>query len=135
MTSFCLDTSAYSHFKRGDPAAVEWIASAWRVGVPVVVLGELRSGFLAGARSEQNERELRMFLKNPVVEVLEVDESASLIYAEIVQQLRRAGTPLPTNDLWIAAVAAREALPVLTYDRHFGAILRVTVRLLGQAAP
>lgn len=135
MISVCIDTSAYSHFKRGDRVAVDCIASARRVAVPAIVLGELRGGFAAGARAEQNERELRTFLNSPVVDVLDVDESASRIYAEIVQQLRNAGTPLPTNDLWIAAVAAREALPVLTYDRHFGSIARVSVRLLGQAAP
>ncbi|MBN1611224.1 MAG: type II toxin-antitoxin system VapC family toxin [Polyangiaceae bacterium] len=130
MTALCLDTSAYSHFKRGDEPAVEAIAWTRRIAVPVVVLGELRAGFAAGKRSSINERELRAFLSNPVVEVLDVDEPASAIYAEIVQQLKRAGTPLPSNDIWIAALAAREGLPVLTYDAHFQAIPRVGVRLL-----
>jgi tRNA(fMet)-specific endonuclease VapC len=133
MTALCLDTSAYSHFKRGDEPAVEALARARRVAVPVVVLGELRAGFAAGARAAANERELRAFLDNPSVEVLDVDEPASIIYAEIIQQLRRAGTPLPGNDIWIASLAAREGLPVLTYDSHFEAIPRVGVRMLGQS--
>jgi tRNA(fMet)-specific endonuclease VapC len=130
MTALCLDTSAYSHFKRGDEPAVEAIAQAHRIAVPVLVLGELRSGFAGGKRSSINERELKAFLDNPAVEVLDVDEPASIIYADIVQQLRRAGTPLPSNDIWIASLAAREGLPVLTYDAHFQRILRVGVRLL-----
>jgi tRNA(fMet)-specific endonuclease VapC len=130
MMSLCLDTSAYSHFKRGDESAVEAITTASRIGVPVVVLGELRAGFAAGSRPDSNERELRSFLAHPAVDVLEVDEATSVIYAEIVHQLRRAGNPMPANDIWIAAIAAREALPVLTYDAHFQNITRVSVRLL-----
>jgi tRNA(fMet)-specific endonuclease VapC len=97
-----------------------------------VVLGELRAGFASGQKPAANERELQAFLDNPAVEVLDVDEPVSIIYAEIVQQLRRAGTPLPSNDIWIASLAAREGLPVLTYDAHFQAIPRIGVRLLDE---
>ncbi|MDQ3030818.1 MAG: type II toxin-antitoxin system VapC family toxin [Myxococcota bacterium] len=126
----CLDTSAYSHFRRGAEAAVEAIVAARIVYVPSIVLGELRAGFLAGARAERNERELRRFLAEPIVEVLDVDDDASAAYAEIVVELRRAGTPVPTNDVWIAALAARESATVLTYDRHFEWIRRVASRVL-----
>jgi tRNA(fMet)-specific endonuclease VapC len=134
VIAVCLDTSAYSHFKRGDPFAVEAISHARRIAVPAVVLGELRAGFAAGKRAATNERELLLFLDNALVEVLDVDEPASVIYAEIVQQLRVAGTPMPSNDVWIAALAAREGLPVLTYDAQFGAIQRIGVRLLQRGA-
>lgn len=127
----CLDTSAYSHFKRGVPAAVEVIDAAEWVGFPAVALGELRTGFALGRRPLQNERELAAFLRNPVVEVLDVDDAASRIYAEIIVALRKAGTPLPTNDIWIAAVAAREGASVVTFDEHFRAILRVGSVVLG----
>jgi tRNA(fMet)-specific endonuclease VapC len=130
VTALCLDTSAYSHFKRGDAAAVDTIARSRRLVIPSIVLGELRAGFLAGNRSSANERELGAFLSNPIVEVLDADEPASVIYAEIVHQLRRAGTPLPSNDIWIASLAAREGVPVLTYDAHFQSIPRIGVRLL-----
>ncbi|HVV51445.1 MAG TPA: type II toxin-antitoxin system VapC family toxin [Polyangia bacterium] len=131
MSRFCLDTSAYSHFKRGDAAAVEAISRARWLGVPVVVLGELRTGFLLGARPERKEADLARFLANPVVEVLAVDEEAAQIYAEIVVAQRRAGKPAPTNDLWIAALAARAGAPVLTFDAHFEAISRISARVLG----
>ena len=132
MTSYCLDTSAYSQFKRGESGAVQTLIAATRIGVPAIVLGELRSGFAMGSRRDSNERELQTFLVNPAVDVLMLDDAASVIYAEIVTYLRRAGTPIPTNDIWIAAIAAREGLPVLTYDMHFESIARVSVRLLGK---
>jgi len=121
----CLDTSAYSQFKRGTPSAVEAIDSAEWVGVPAVVLGELRTGFALGRKAAENESELAAFLQNAVVEVLDVDDSASRVYADIVTALRKSGTPLPTNDIWIAAVAAREGAAVLTFDEHFRFIQRV----------
>ena len=99
--------------------------------VPAVVLGELRSGFLLGSRPDDNERELAEFLAHPVVRVLDVDDEAATLYAEIFANLRRAGTPLPTNDLWVAALAVREGATVLTYDEHFRKIARVGCRVLG----
>lgn len=65
-----------------------------------------------------------------MVEILVVDDEAAQIYAEIVVALRRAGTPIPTNDIWIAAIAARGGAPVLTYDAHFAQIARVSSRIL-----
>jgi tRNA(fMet)-specific endonuclease VapC len=133
VTRVCIDTSAYSQFKRGNPDAVEAVSSATAVLVPSVVLGELRSGFLMGARADDNERALAAFLARSVVRVLDVDAEAARIYAEIYVALRRTGTPVPTNDLWIAAVAAREGAVVLTADRHFEAIPRVGCRILAVA--
>jgi tRNA(fMet)-specific endonuclease VapC len=95
------------------------------VGVPAVVLGELRVGFVLGGQRERNEELLSDFLANPVVERLNVDEDVSRHYADIVVDLRRAGTPVPTNDIWIAATAARAGAIVLSSDEHFSAIARV----------
>jgi predicted nucleic acid-binding protein len=125
MTRYCLDTSAYSHFQRGREEVVGILDRAEWVGVPAVTLGELRTGFLRGGHRVRNENELRNFLWNPVVEVLPVDEEVSRHYAEIVVDLKERGTPLPTNDIWIAATAARSGALVLTYDRHFGEVSRV----------
>lgn len=132
---FCLDTSAYSHFKRGDPGVVDLIDRADWLGVPVVVLGELAVGFRHGARRAANEAELDRFLANPAVEVLPVGEDVVPLYADIVSDLRNAGTPLPANDIWIAAVAARHGATVLTYDAHFGSIARVGSVILTAPIP
>jgi tRNA(fMet)-specific endonuclease VapC len=125
VTRYCLDTSAYSHFMRGHEEVTARIDSAAWVGVPAVVLGELWLGFRLGSHAGQNEWELREFLANPAVEILPVDHAVAEIYGEVVAALRRRGTPLPTNDVWIAATAARAGSPVLTFDRHFRTIERV----------
>ena len=125
MSSLCLDTSAYSNFRRGNEEVAALLDRAELVGVPTVALGELRTGFLLGNRQRHNETELESFLNSPVVEVLSVDSETSRHYAEIVAELRRAGTPVPTNDIWIAAIAARSGTTVLTCDDHFERIGRV----------
>ena len=124
MSRYCLDTSAYSHFKRGHPRVVEIIDGADWIGVPAVVVGELWVGFLLGERLERNEAELAEFLRHPVVEELPMDGEVGRVYAEIVVALRKNGTALPSNDIWIAAAAARAGATVLTYDSHFSAIAR-----------
>jgi tRNA(fMet)-specific endonuclease VapC len=130
VSVLCLDTSAYSHFRRGEPGAVAAIESARRIAVPAIVLGELRAGFRLGSLAERNETELRRFLAHPVVAVLDVDDEAATHYAELILDLRKAGRPLPTNDVWIGALALREGATVLTYDAHFGEMRRVGVRVL-----
>ncbi len=130
MSRYCIDTSAYSHFKLGDPEVVGLLDSAEWIGVPVIVLGELWTGFIQGQRRKENESELLDFLGNPVVELLAVDHDVALVYGEIVAELRKAGTPIPTNDIWIAATAARAGATVLTYDDHFRSVARVGTRTL-----
>lgn len=125
MIRLCLDTSAYSRYQRGDEGVARLLDRAEWVGVPAIVLGELRTGFLLGSRLEQNETDLREFLDNPVVKVLAVDEQVSRHFADIVVDLRRCGTPLPSNDIWIAATAVAASVPVLTCDGHFERIARV----------
>ena len=125
MTRVCLDTSAYSHFMRNETAVVDLVSQARDVGLPAVVLGELRTGFRLGRRETENESILQRFLANPVVSVLQVDDEATVHYADIMVDLRRRGQPLPTNDVWIAALAARDGYSVLTYDVHFRFITRV----------
>lgn len=131
MSSLCLDTSAYSNFRRGNEDVAELLDRAELVGVPTVALGALRTGFLLGGRRRRNETELDAFLGNPAVQVLSVDAETSRHYAEIVAELREAGTPIPTNDIWIAATAARNGATVLTCDVHFEHIRRVGSIVIG----
>ncbi len=125
MSRYCLDTSAYSHFKHGDRQVVDLIDAADWIGMPSIVLGELWVGFLAGAHLARSEVELQEFVAHPVVEQLPVDHDVARLYGEIIVALKEAGTPLPTNDIWIAATAVRSGAAVLTYDTHFDAIKRV----------
>jgi tRNA(fMet)-specific endonuclease VapC len=131
LSAYCLDTSAYSNFRRGNGELAELLDRAELVGVSTIALGELRTGFLLGGRRQSNEAELEAFLDNPAVEVLQVDSETSRHYAGIVAELRKAGTPLPTNDIWIAAAAARYATTVLTCDDHFERVARVGSIVIG----
>jgi predicted nucleic acid-binding protein len=125
VSRYCLDTSAYSRFRTADARVVQLVDQAEWIGMPSITLGELRAGFLAGTRREQNEALLQEFLVHPSVEVVNVDDRVSRHFAEIVGDLRRGGTPLPTNDIWIAATAVGAAAHVLTFDSHFEKIVRV----------
>ena len=122
-----IDTNRYRDFTDGRPEAVERFRSAEQVCVPLVVLAELRAGFLAGsasaAQSKQagshNARVLTAFLNRPRVRVLWPDEETVHQYARLWNQLRGQGTPIPTNDLWIAALVVQHDLLLFSRDTHF----------------
>jgi predicted nucleic acid-binding protein len=92
-----------------------------------IVLGELQAGFLRGTRRIQNVNELRAFLGSTRVSVADVDSETALRYAEILYSLQRAGNPIPTNDIWIAATAMQHGLRVLTTDAHFQRVAQILV--------
>ena len=133
MSRYCLDTSAYIQFLRGDPQTIAAIDGASWVGFSVIALGELHAGFcLSGERVEDQAR-LRDFLAHPVVEPIPVDPEVARQYGQIVAELRKAGTPLPPNDIWLAACAARTSSVVLTHDSRFTRIVRVGCVVLGRS--
>ena len=114
-----LDTSAYSALCRGHQAVLNLMQQSESVAVPSIVLGELYSGFRAGTRWTQNSEQLVQFLDKPSVRVLNVTAETALRYAEVDFYLRKKGTPIPRNDVWIAAVALEHGLQLLTLDSHF----------------
>lgn len=114
-----LDTNAYVDLCKGVERTVELVATADAAYLPFVVVAELRAGFAMGRRSAENERTLRRFLLKPGVGVLYPDDQTSHHYASTYRQLRHQGTPVPTNDLWIAALVLRHNLVLHSRDRHF----------------
>ena len=114
-----VDTNRYRDFCAGDPGAAELFRAADTVCLPFVTIAELRAGFLAGSAGARNEGVLARFLGRPRVRVLWPDEQTTHHYARLFLQLRRQGTPIPTNDLWIAALAVQHDLALATRDAHF----------------
>ena len=133
MSRYCLDTSAYIHFLRGDPHTIAAIDGASWVGFPVIALGELHTGFSLSGQHAGDQARLRDFLSHPVVEPIHVDPEVARQYGQIVAELRTAGTRLPPNHIWIAACAARTSSVVLTHDAHFARIVRVGCVVMGRA--
>ena len=120
MSRYCLDTVAYSHFKRGEKRIAGILDAADWVGIPVIVLGELLAGFEQGRHTARNVTELEEFLASPVVEVLPVDRETAAVFGRLITDLRRRGRPLlPVNDIWIAATCVRAGATLLTWDAHF----------------
>ena len=117
--NIALDTNAYTDFMRGDQGRLRIVRAARSIVVPVIVLGELRAGFAAGNQESTNAANLQRFLASRRVSVLPPDEQTAHHYAQLYLQLRDKGTPIPTNDLWIAALAVQHDLVLCTSDRHF----------------
>lgn len=115
-----LDTNAVSALLAGDEGVAAVLGTAPRHHLPVVVLGEYRYGLLRSRRRATLEPLLDLLAARSLV--LPVDEAASRTYAEVREELRLAGTPIPENDVWIAALARRHGLPVVSRDGHFDAV-------------
>ena len=114
-----LDTSAYSRFQSRQAGIIEALSAAKTILIPVVTLGELEAGFELGTRSVANRRELYDFLGDPAVNVLEMTVATVNFYARIFARLRNSGTPISTNDMWIAAAAMECGGHLLTFDSDF----------------
>ena len=130
MKGILLDTSAYSALFRGNDQVREILQEVVEVAFNPVVLGELMSGFSGGRFEEKNHQLLKDFMLTPRVRVYPVDVNTSERYASIWSYLRGQGTPIPTNDLWIAASAMQHGLTVLTSDRHFQKIPQVLAKII-----
>lgn len=115
----CLDTSAYSWLMRGREPLRVLLESASEVALPVIVLGELYAGFERGSRQRENKESLTLFLQLPGVVRVPVDEGVAERYGRLVCELLQAGTPIPANDIWIAATAMECGARLVTYDAHF----------------
>ncbi len=114
-----IDANRYRDFCEGGEAAVARFRSADRILMPFTVLAELRAGFACGTLARRNEGALSQFLNRPRVGCLFADEQTTFHYARIYRQLREQGTPIPTNDMWLAALVEQHNLLLYSRDRHF----------------
>lgn len=114
-----LDTSGYSAYLRGNPAIGLAIQQAAEILFNPIIVGELLAGYIMGKSEKKNRAILQEFLSSLRVKIVDIDEETSERYAIIMNHLRTKGTPIPTNDLWIAASAMQHGLMVLTTDNHY----------------
>ncbi len=114
-----VDTNRLTDLLRGDARLAERLGTCEEVWVPLTVLGELKAGFHGGTQRPRNEALLQRFLAKATVSVLLPSRETAEHYARIFVQLKRAGTPVPDNDLWIAALVLEHDLTLITRDRHF----------------
>jgi tRNA(fMet)-specific endonuclease VapC len=114
-----LDTNRYVDLCKGVDETVALLEEAEAIMLPFVVLGELRAGFAHGRRQVENERTLRRLLLKEGVSVLFADDQTTHHYASVFRQLRKQGTPIPTNDMWLAALALQHNLALHARDKHF----------------
>lgn len=117
-----LDTNRLSDALLQVAEVLDQLEIAETIYVPVVALGEIRAGFLGGQRASRNEERLQWFLSQSGICVAGIDASVSHRYAAVHRALRNRGTPIPTNDLWIAAIALEQGLALYTRDRHFAKV-------------
>ncbi|MCE0497674.1 MAG: type II toxin-antitoxin system VapC family toxin [Methylacidiphilales bacterium] len=118
--SVLLDTSVVIRHFRDANALASRFAAFEELYLPQAALAELYAGAFRSARPEKNLQQIKLFLE--AVDVLLPDESTPELYGRISAQLAQAGTPIPQNDIWIAAIAVQSNLPLATCDAHFGHI-------------
>ena len=122
MKKILLDTNAYVRFLRGDERVLGYLAQADTVFMSVFVLGELLTGFRAGGKEKDNRRVLERFLLKSSVTVLDGTIDTADLFGLVMASLKKSGTPIPINDVWIAAHALETGSVLVTFDEHFTAV-------------
>jgi len=119
MNRILIDTNIYSHAMQGNENVISVLQLSPEIGICPISIAELLFGFKGGNREKENQKELKEFLDAPRVRLYGINEDTAEFYAEILDQLRKAGTPIPTNDIWIAAVGLQNGLRLFSMDDHF----------------
>ena len=117
-----LDTNRLTDLFRGDRGLADQLGYCDEIWIPLVVLAEIKAGFLGGTQQNRNEALLQALMAKPTVGVLMPTRATAEHYARLFVQLKRAGTPIPDNDVWIAAMVLEHNLTLITRDRHFECI-------------
>ena len=115
-----LDTTALSDFLKEEPGIRRNVASSTSFSIPVIVLGEYGFGLRLSKYRRIFEEKLEELLRD--VQILPIEKQTTVVYADIRSELKAAGTPIPENDLWIAALVREHDLPLLSKDRHFDSV-------------
>ena len=119
MKKILLDTNAYTRLLAGAEEVLDVVAAAEIVYMSVFVLGELYAGFIGGSKEEENRETLRRFLLKPAVKILNATSETSEVFGLLKSNLRKAGAPIPINDVWIASHGVETGSTVISFDKHF----------------
>ena len=119
MKKIVLDTNAYTRLLAGEEDVLDVIGTAETVYMSIFVLGELYAGFAGGTKERGNKDTLNRFLRKPSVKILNATSETAEVFGMVKQDLKKAGTPLPINDVWIAAHTLETGSTLVTYDGHF----------------
>ena len=119
MKKIILDTNAYTRLLAGDEDVLDIISTADTLYMSIFVLGELYAGFAGGSKERENRETLNHFLLKPTVKILNATSETAEVFGMVKSKLKTAGTPLPVNDLWIAAHAIETGSTIITFDKHF----------------
>ncbi len=122
MRTLLIDTNIYSHALRGNSDVVDRLRKMDSIGFSVISIGELLYGFKRGVKEKKNREQLEDFLDSPRVVTYCIDEETCEFYAEILNNLKSIGKPIPTNDIWIASAAFQHGLKLFTKDQHYQSI-------------
>ncbi|MCZ6727096.1 MAG: type II toxin-antitoxin system VapC family toxin [Acidobacteria bacterium] len=125
-----LDTSAYSRLCSGHDAVLDTVSAAGVTLIPATVLGELEAGFSLGSRPRENRLRLAEFLAEPFVRAIDTTAATARHYGALFAHLRSAGTPVPINDVWIAAATLERGGHLLTFDSHFSLMAELSCTVL-----
>lgn len=122
MKKVLLDTNAYSNLLAGDEKVLKEIEDSDIIYFSVIVIGELLSGFKGGSKEKQNKNILTRFFEKTSVEIINATIETSEFFAHIKHQLKMKGSPIPINDVWIAAHVFETGSTLITYDSHFSKV-------------
>ena len=119
MKRILLDTNAYTAFLTGDERVLNALTEAETAFLSAIVIGELYAGFCGGNRLKENKALLARFLQKSNVRVLDVTAETGEVFGQIKNELQKAGTPIPLNDVWLAAQAMETGSVIVSFDAHF----------------
>ena len=128
MNTLILDTNAYNRYAAGESVVLDAIQETDIVYMSIFVLGELLYGFKRGARERENRLLLRKFLGGAKSRILEGTEATSEHYGSLKAHLKKNGTPIPHNNVWIAAQALETGSMLVTFDSHFEHVPGLRIR-------
>ncbi len=122
MKAILLDTNAMTALFQGDQAVLDALAEADCIHASTIVIGELEAGFRGGRRYAENRAILERFLGRSTVNILPVSRETGDCFGRIKHALKAKGTPIPINDVWVAAQCMETGAVLVTYDRHFDVV-------------